>query len=469
MRAARAAALRDFATASCVTQQVLTTATSARARRRSSCPSREQPLAHVVRVGVRDLAAEKADGERRHRRDDATLLAAFEQVGGPAVELASRDVRPDGSSRARVGRGSRRRSSRRSVDARASASTRRSAMFATATSAAGRSSASDVERRGSTSTPFAAAFAASPRPRSASTSTASTGAKPSFAAAIASTPEPQPTSSRLPRGSSSSSSRQSRVVGCAPVPNARPGSITTAIASAGGSSHGGPTQSGPTRTGRWNVRQRSAQSSATSSARAPPNARQSRSSPAGVGVGGELDAVRATRPPRSPPGRARACARAPPRRARRGHAPRRAEAAQRNALFSLSKKPSSGSVRLVVGERARTPRAAALLVGQPARHDDVDEHAVVAAAEALQHRHARGRAARAPRPAACPARTRARPRRRASATVTRRAERGLRDRQVDGREDVVALAHEALVGSDAHVDVDVAGAAAERCPRGPRR
>ena len=45
--------------------------------------------------------------------------------------------------------------------------------------------------------------ASSPRRRRGSSSTATTGAKPSFAAAIASTPEPQPTSSRLPRGSSS--------------------------------------------------------------------------------------------------------------------------------------------------------------------------------------------------------------------------------------------------------------------------
>ena len=44
----------------------------------------------------------------------------------------------------------------------------------------------------------------------------------------------------------------------------------------------------------------------------------------------------------------------------------------------------------------------------------------------------------------------------------RRAERGLDDRQVDLREDVVALAHEALVGPDPHADVDVAGATAER-------
>ena len=73
---------------------------------------------------------------------------------------------------------------------------------------------------------------------------------------------------------------QSCVVGCPPVPNARPGSITIAVASAGGSSQGGPIQTGPTRTGRWNAFQRSRQSAATSSPRAPPKECHSRSSPA---------------------------------------------------------------------------------------------------------------------------------------------------------------------------------------------
>ena len=45
--------------------------------------------------------------------------------------------------------------------------------------------------------------------------------------------------------------------------------------------------------------------------------------------------------------------------------------------------------------------------------------------------------------------------------MTRRAERRLRHRQGDGRDHVVALAHEAAVGPHADVDVDVAGAAAE--------
>ena len=66
-------------------------------------------------------------------------------------------------------------------------------------------------------------------------------------------------------GSSSSSSRHSRVVACAPVPNACPGSITTSSSADPAGSHGGRTvRRSPSTSGRWNSRQRSAQSSATS-------------------------------------------------------------------------------------------------------------------------------------------------------------------------------------------------------------
>ena len=44
----------------------------------------------------------------------------------------------------------------------------------------------------------------------------------------------------------------------------------------------------------------------------------------------------------------------------------------------------------------------------------------------------------------------------------RRAERSLRHRQVDGREDVVALAHEPLVAADSDEDVRIARGAADR-------
>ena len=72
------------ASASWVTQHVFRTATSPPGR--SACPSREQALAHRLRVGVRDLAAEEIDRERRHRR--GPYLRPYVQVGRPAVGLA---------------------------------------------------------------------------------------------------------------------------------------------------------------------------------------------------------------------------------------------------------------------------------------------------------------------------------------------------------------------------------------------
>src|SRR5712691_4922369 len=103
---------------------------------------------------------------------------------------------------------------------------------------------------------------------------------------------------------------------------------------------------------------------------------------------------------------------------------------------------------------------APLLLGQPARDDDVDEHAVVAAPEALQHRHP------ATRKHANVAGLRARRKLELHRAVERvgrerRAERRFRDRQVDRREDVVALAHEARIWHHVDADVHVAGTAAE--------
>ena len=118
-------------------------------------------------------------------------------------------------------------------------------------------------------TPFTRAFSSVASSAARSESTAVTGANPSRAAASASTPDPQPRSASEPRGSSpSSNSSDSRVVGCAPVPKARPGSTTSSArpGSSAGGSQGGRTRSRPpTTTGLWKRRQRSAQSSATSS------------------------------------------------------------------------------------------------------------------------------------------------------------------------------------------------------------
>ncbi len=141
-------------------------------------------------------------------------------------------------------------------------------MLATTTSASGSSSRSTSARATSSSTPFARAV-------SAATSTATVV---EIDGADRSEPEPRrprqrrhPSRSRRREGfrarAAASSSMHARVVGCAPVPNARPGSTTTASSPAGGAIHGGPIQSPPARTGRWNSFQRSSHPPATGSTR----------------------------------------------------------------------------------------------------------------------------------------------------------------------------------------------------------
>ena len=100
---------------------------------------------------------------------------------------------------------------------------------------------------------------------------------------------------------------------------------------------------------------------------------------------------------------------------------------------------------------------------------DVDEHALVAAAESLQHRHRRGRASTRISPGCVPGSNSNSISPSSVGTVDRGAERRLRHRQVDGARRFVALADEPLVGPDADEDVDVAGAAAQRRRRGLRR
>jgi hypothetical protein len=85
---------------------------------------------------------------------------------------------------------------------------------------------------------------------------------------------------------------------------------------------------------------------------------------------------------------------------------------------------------------------------------------VIAAPEPVQHRH--------PTPAKQADLTRLRPRAELQLDrpfdrvgLDRRAERSLRDREVDRREDVVALAHEAWIRLHVNADVHVTGA----CPR----
>ena len=280
-----------------------------------------------------------------------------------------------------------------------------------------------------------------------------TGAKPSFAAAIESTPEPQPTSSRLARLQRLAAARgrggSSRARRCR---NARPGSITTGVASGGASSHGGPTQKAPDATPWWNSRQPVLPALPR---RRPPRRRRTPTARARRRVG--VDGVRAVRAPRRPPGRARAVSASssgsPPDDDERASAERALQLARRSPSYLPYVRSSARS--------SNSSQQAPLLVVQVARHEDVDEHPA-------------GRRGRGSGEPACP-----RPRRTtispgcvpgcssSSSAVERRdrhggAERGLRQGQVDGRVDVVApRARIARRGRMCAPDVDVPGAAAD--------
>ena len=220
------AAWRDLDTASWVTQHVFTTATSAPAYA-FDVPVREQSLPYRLRVGERDLAAEKARRERRHGPRELRRLGGAD--GLRPIRRAPADppcVQPGAESRS-CARYPEVTASRASSD-RSTPSTTSRAIFATATSDGGSSTriastTADVEHD-----PLTAALTAVTSDATGSTSTARTGRSRAARAAIARTPEPQPTSSSDPRSRRASNSTHSRVVGWAPVPNARPGSMTTA-------------------------------------------------------------------------------------------------------------------------------------------------------------------------------------------------------------------------------------------------
>src|SRR4051812_41320758 len=128
--------------------------------------------------------------------------------------------------------------------------------------------------------------------------------------------------------------------------------------------------------------------------------------------------------------------------------------------LELAEEPFGLPVRALVGALVELAQEAALLVVEVVRHEHVDQDPLVAVTASLQNRHA---AAVQDDDLA-----RLRPRRQLELLlpVERRdreggAERGLRERQVDGRVDVVAFAHESLVGTDLHLDIDVAGPSAD--------
>ena len=248
-RAARAAALRLFATASFVTQHVLITATSAsvaaprRGRRassrsRTSCASTCETLQprkstgtspcggsyvrYALRcVGARRPPSRRAPAARTCAKPASARLVRREVAGGDQ----SVDVEP----------------------APAASSTASSEMFAT-TAHRARQPSSGATRRASTATPFARAFARVASTAASSMSTPTTGPKPSSAAgdrehARAAADVEQ--RARLERAAAargraaSSGARRCRTRG--------PGRSRRRARPAAGASHGGPIQSAPDR------------------------------------------------------------------------------------------------------------------------------------------------------------------------------------------------------------------------------
>ena len=172
------------------------------------------------------------------------------------------------------------------------------------------------------------------------------------------------------------------------MPNARPGSMTTASASRGGCSHGGPTQSRPTLTGRWNVAPPILPASSTSVERAPPKTCQTRSSPAA-----SVYATSSTAPSRStsskPPGKSSSiAARASSTRSSRTSTVTRRSSLSGTRSSACRRSPRRGGTSRSSLSCFELGEQAPLLVGEPPRDRDVHEHSMVATAEALEHRHA---------------------------------------------------------------------------------
>src|SRR5215211_7516038 len=168
------------------------------------------------------------------------------------------------------------------------------------------------------------------------------------------------------------------------------------------------------------------------------------------------------RPPRIPRETARASAPVRPPRRPRARSPRRgAGPLSAERALELLEEALVGAVRVLAHGALELLEQAALLVVQLPRHRHVDQDPVVAAAEPLEHGHAppsqhadlAGLGAGRKLEVFVP------PERRHGYA---RAERRLRDRQVDRREEVVAFADEARVRQYVHLDVEVTRAAAER-------
>src|SRR5207302_10185560 len=136
--------------------------------------------------------------------------------------------------------------------------------------------------------------------------------------------------------------------------------------------------------------------------------------------------------------------------------PRRGAARAADRALQLREDPLLGAVRVLADSAVELLEQPALLVVEVARHEDVDQDAVVAAPEALENRH--------PPSAQDDDLSRLRPRLQRDLLVAlerrhgdSRAEGGLGHRQVDGGKDGVALPDEARIRPYAPADAHVAG------------
>ena len=426
--------------------------------RRASSRSRT-PWASVVR----DLAAQELDGEA-HARGlaleqqslPAVAACAARRCGSPAAANRSPSSRPETISRG--GRSGRQASSceRRELQVR------EPQVDALRQLVVERVALPDLDRRSR----CARRSRAPPRPPSGSSSQASTGACPSRAAASASTPEPQPRSSSGPGGWPSSSSRQSSVVACEPVPKARPGIDHDRRQAR----RRRPPRAARPRAARatvrpvWKARQPSSQPSATGSSLHVARDLGQRARAIGA-VDGQLEPAAGARgAPRrrsanvsSSAARAISSASSPRAHASTSRITRRPAATAR-----AGPRASVRDARSCARPRARWKRSTtlALLVVERARHQHVRDQPQIAAraaaqarhAVALEHEHGAGLQARLDLDLLLAVERLDR---------ARGAEHGLRERQVELADEIEPVAHEALVGPHVHAHVEVAGGRAE--------
>ena len=119
-----------------------------------------------------------------------------------------------------------------------------------------------------------------------------------------------------------------------------------------------------------------------------------------------------------------------------------------------------GAQVLLGDRRAQLLEQVALLLAEAARDLDVDDDAQVAVAVALEARHAAAAERQCPLAGLGAGRDLELRRAVERRHLEGRAERGARRRHVEDGDEVVAVAHEALVLADRDQDVEVAGAAA---------